>query len=82
MSKQFYVSMTDKFLSGWGGAKGKRAKYVIVCDTYQQAMIIEKNACFRPEMRYVNICSNMPRYKNAQVTFEHFDNLGDVWTKE
>lgn len=37
MSKKYYVSMTDKFLSGWGSSRGKTSKLVIVCDTRQQA---------------------------------------------
>ena len=50
-----YVTMTDRFMSGWGGAAGKTAKYVIVCDNYQEAEIVADNARSRTEMKYVNI---------------------------
>jgi hypothetical protein len=50
-----YVTMTDKFMSGWGGAEGRTAKYVIVCDNYAEAAIVADNAHHRSEMKYVNI---------------------------
>ena len=33
---QFYVSATDKLLSGWGEATGKTSKFVVACDTEEQ----------------------------------------------
>ena len=35
---KYFVSATDKFLSGWGLASGKIAKRVIICDNRQQAV--------------------------------------------
>jgi len=32
----FYVSATDKLLSGWGEASGKTSKFVVACDTEDQ----------------------------------------------
>ena len=60
MSK-YYVTMTDRFMSGWGMAKGKTNKLIIECDTHEQAEIIKRNALRRSEMRFVNVCSNRPR---------------------
>jgi len=51
MSK-FYVTMTDTFLSGWGKADGKKAKYIVCCDTYDDAERIEQTAKNRKEMKY------------------------------
>ena len=42
--RKYYVTMTDKAMSGWGMAKNKTNKYVVICDTHEQAQIIEKNA--------------------------------------
>ena len=79
-----YVSMTDKFKSGWGDAKNKTDKYIIECDTFEQAEIAKDNAERRSEMKYINICLNKPRYKTEFYTteFVKFDKLGSVWTQE
>lgn len=77
----FFVTMTDKFLSGWGGASGRIAKFVIVCETIEQAETIERNARKRSEMKNVSICTKRPNYsaKRYQTTFQAFDNLGSIW---
>ena len=72
--------MTDKFMSGWGMAKGKINKYVIECDDMAQAKIIERNARRRPEMKYVNICLNKPRYGSGYLVSEKtFSDLSGPW---
>ena len=58
----FYVTMTDKFMSGWGHAQNRTNKLIIECDTIDQAEQIERTAHKRPEMKYVNICTRRPRY--------------------
>ena len=50
-----YVTMTDRFMSGWGGAANRTAKYVITCDNYGEAEIVADNAHHRSEMKYINI---------------------------
>ena len=62
----YYVTMTDKFMSGWGEAKGKTNKLVFVCETYEQAQTVAENAENRSEMRYVNICTEKPCYNSKQ----------------
>lgn len=80
--KPYYVTMTDKFMSGWGRAKGKINKFVIGCDTLKQAETIERNAHDRDEMIYVNICYNKPRYNRRYlVSYKDYSQLGTVWTK-
>ena len=81
-TQKFYVSMTDTFMSGWGMAKNKTNKYVVECDTYEQAVTIERNAKQRSEMKYVNICGKKPSYgSNYLMSLNHYDDLGDVWKK-
>jgi hypothetical protein len=58
----YYVTMTDKFMSGWGMAKNRINKLIFVCKDYQEAEIVKDNADARDEMKYVNICVNAPRY--------------------
>ena len=60
----YWVTMTDKFMSGWGMAKNKINKLVLSCNTYEEALIAERHAKNRDEMRYVNICVNKPRYND------------------
>ena len=82
MNKKIYVSMTDKYLSGWGGSKNKINKYVVECDNREQADQIEMAAHRRPEMKYVNINKNKPYYnpREYMVTLEHYNDLGTIWT--
>jgi len=58
--------MTDKFMSGWGMAKDKINKLVISCDTWDEALAVEKNAKNRDEMIYVNICTRKPHYNASR----------------
>ena len=79
----YFVTMTDRFMSGWGGASGKTAKYVVECDTIEQARQIERVAQYeREEMCYVHIVTKEPRFyplRRYQVTRKHWDDLGGVW---
>lgn len=62
----YFVTMTDKFMSGWGEATGKINKLIFVCDSYEQAEIVEQNANNRKDMKYVNICSTKPHYSSER----------------
>ena len=78
----YYVTMTDKFMSGWGPARNKVNKLVISCSTYARAEIAERKANARSEMKYVNLCSKKPYYNSSRyhVSF-HGDEQGDyqIW---
>ena len=60
----FYVTMTDTFLSGWGMAEGKKAKYVFVCENWQEAEIVKENAQRRGDQKYINIRVTKPVYSS------------------
>ena len=81
----YFVSMTDKFMSGWGGAASKKSKYVVECDTHAQAEHIERVArVMRSEMAYINISTKAPKFyplHRYQVTRKHWNDLGGVWKK-
>lgn len=82
MNKKIYVTMTDKFMSGWGMAANKKNKFIVICDNWEQAETIQKNAEKRSEMKYINICTSKPRYgANVLETWKTFDELGTIWTK-
>lgn len=76
MSKH-WVTMTDRFMSGWGLADNKTNKLVIECDSYDEAEIVYNNALRRSEMKYINICMNRPRY-NKNTTFESYKTKKDM----
>lgn len=79
---KYYVSMTDKFMSGWGMAKDKTNKLVLECDSYDEAEIVANNARNRSEMKFVNICINKPYYnKNAYYVSEHDKSDYSSWFK-
>lgn len=77
----YYVTMTDKFMSGWGMASNKINKLVIECDTYSQANAILRAAKDRSEMKNVNLCSAKPYYntKRYLTSLKHFSDLGGCW---
>jgi hypothetical protein len=64
-----YVTMTDKAMSGWGVAKGKTAKRVYPCKTLQIARdLISRIERRCPDMIYLNISYNLPRYAESRYT--------------
>jgi hypothetical protein len=79
----YFVSMTDKFMSGQGGAQYKKAKYVVECDTLAQAEHIERCANYeRDEMIYVHLSTKEPKFyplRSYQVTRKHWNDLGGAW---
>lgn len=78
----YFVRMTDKFMSGWGEAKGRTNVHVIQCDTLEQAETIERAANKRPEMLRVAITLTMPRARAGVVyTVKHWNDLGAIWHK-
>jgi hypothetical protein len=80
-NQKIYVSMTDKFMSGWGKAQNKTNKFIIICDTMEQAETIERNAQKRSEMKYINICLSKPYYNQNryELSYRNFDELGSIW---
>ena len=79
--RKYYVTMTDKFMSGWGEAAGKVNKLVIECENPDQAFLIEKNARKRNEMKYVNFCTTKPSYPSSHylTSWKSFADMGGPW---
>lgn len=61
-NKKVYVTMTDKFMSGWGPAEGKINKLIFECEDRKEAAIVAENAENRSDMKYINITYNKPYY--------------------
>jgi hypothetical protein len=81
--QKYFVIMTDRFLSKWGLAEGKIAKFIITCDSFEQAEIISRNAQKRTDMRRITVSKKIPYYspRGYQVSYETWDTLGDIWKK-
>ena len=79
-----FVTMTDKFMSGWGCSEGKINKYVVECSSHKEAQICAKNARLRSEMKYINIVLNKPYYNSERylVSLKKFSELGSIWTQD
>lgn len=73
---KYYVSMTDRFMSGWGEAKDKINKLVFVCESYSEAIIVRDNARNRTDQIYINICMNKPYY-NRENYYVQYKTKGD-----
>ena len=72
----FYVTMTDKFMSGWGYAQNKTNKLIIECETFDKAAEIERAAKKRSEMKYINIRTTKPYY--GSHVFESWKTYEDM----
>jgi len=76
----FWVTMTDKFMSGWGGAANKINKFVVACESREQAEQIVRAAEKRSEMKYISVRTKKPKYGSKYVVSEReFSRLGDIW---
>ena len=74
--RKYYVSMTDRFMSGWGKARDKINKLVFICDSMEEARIVKNNALIRTDQIYINICINKPYY-NKRHYFAQYKTKGD-----
>lgn len=63
---KYWVTMTDKFMSGWGKAEGKINKLVFECDSYDEAVTVAENAAARGDQKNVNICTKKPYYSPSR----------------
>jgi hypothetical protein len=83
MNKKYYVTMTDKVMSGWGKAEGKINKLVLMCDDYHEAILVYNHAINRKNMIYINICENKPYYNsNKYYVSWHDKNDYSDWYKK
>ena len=80
---KFYVTATDKFMSGWGKAKGKINKLIIECDSLEEAERVCANLKKRPEMRYVSWAyKKKPYYKPSRYVVNCYTKeTAPIWFK-
>lgn len=76
MKVNFYVTMIDTFMSGWGAAKGKINRLIFECETLEEAETVKENAENRTDMKNINILVDKPSY-NSTTTLTQFKNKED-----
>ena len=85
MKTQHYVTMIDRFMSGWGHAEGKKNRLVISCNSYDDALTVKENAENRSDMTKIEIVTERPIYdENKYFTQHHGVEQGDYksWFKK
>lgn len=58
----YFVTMKDTFLSGWGESQGKDNILVFPCSTYEEAENVFNNSRARTDMTDQKIRITYPRY--------------------
>lgn len=81
MSTKYWVSMHDKFFSGWGHARDKISIFMVKCKTLEQAEQVEKFAETEACMKRVRIHQCKPYFskKRYHVQTKKFRDLGKIW---
>jgi hypothetical protein len=75
--------MNDKFMSGWGPAKGKINKLVFECENMKEAITVEDNAISRNDMNYINIRMSKPYYDSIKFYVQFKDkNVYPNWYRQ
>lgn len=79
----YYVTTTDKFMSGWGRAEGRINKLIFPCETRAEACVVADNARARKDQLYINIRGTRPYY-NAQRYYAQVKTRNDYpsWYEE
>lgn len=78
----WYVNMTDRFMSGWGGASKGKSLYCVQCDTYEQAEAVLWAAEARPEMLRPAIAANVRKHTSRDhVRVVHVTDVGGPWLR-
>ena len=73
---KYWVTMNDTFMS-------YPKKLVFVCNSYDDAKIVERNAKDRKEMKYVKISSTKPSFPKAfKVEYKYKANSGRWFEKD
>jgi hypothetical protein len=67
----YYVTMTDKFFSGWGRAENRLNKLVFECETLNEARIVVENAENRSDQKNINIRSTKPYYSSKKYLVQY-----------
>lgn len=78
---EWFVTMTDKFMSGWGCADGKIAKRIIICQTHADAETLRDRIAGnkRTQMTRVNVTPRLPYYTPSRYTTTYEKDDGNLF---
>lgn len=82
----YFVTATDKFLSGWGHSDRRICKRVFICESYRQAQRLVDALKNNPKsgFSYVNWTHRKPSYNSSRycVTISFYKDFNnDTWMK-
>jgi hypothetical protein len=66
----FYVTCTDKFMSGWGHAEGLTNRLILPCKSQEEAWIVYDNAKGRTDQKNVQMCTTKPRLQSSGYLYQ------------
>ena len=72
----FWVVMFDKFLSGWGPARSRKALFVYGCLTAGDAKTVADNARRRGDQTSIRILSHVPHINPKTTRLEFVEREG------
>lgn len=78
----YYVTATDKFMSGWGKAKGKIAKLVVCCSNREQFNRVYKNMKKDRTLSFVKQAVNKPHWGKDAVVIVKVAGDCPLWNKD
>ena len=64
----YYVTTTDRFMSGWGPAKRKDNRLIFPCESMAEAMRVDSYAKNRGDQMRVFICTSKPKVRAHHYT--------------
>lgn len=64
---KFYVTATDRFMSGWGPSKGKMNRCIFPCNSLREVHKVRRRLEARPEFSNVRLCEKVPRLRPQNV---------------
>lgn len=79
MSRHYFVNMTDRFMSGWGYARGGNSYLCVKCDTWAQAEAIMRAAQDRSEMKFISIGTKPRKRAGSHTSIKAFSEMGGPW---
>lgn len=70
---EYFVTATDRFMSGWWNSNNKISKMVVCCKSLEQAREIAMNFESRSELNRIDICGKKPYYSPNRYDVNYYD---------
>lgn len=77
---EWFVTMTDKTMSGWGLAEGRISKFVVICKTHGEAETLrDRIVANAKSMTYVKVTPTLPNYPVRRYHTSFSLNTGNLF---